>query len=96
VTGHGLEELRQTIAMALLERDTLTDPPAITNVRHVALVETAREGIDRAQEALTAGSTEEMALVDLARARAALEEITGRRAPDDLLLHIFTRFCIGK
>jgi tRNA U34 5-carboxymethylaminomethyl modifying GTPase MnmE/TrmE len=35
-------------------------------------------------------------LVDLSRAREALEEVTGKRAPDDLLVHIFTRFCIGK
>ena len=27
---------------------------------------------------------------------AALEEISGRRATEDLLAHIFSRFCIGK
>ena len=39
---------------------------------------------------------EEFVLADLQDARAALEEITGRRAPEDLLAHIFARFCIGK
>jgi tRNA U34 5-carboxymethylaminomethyl modifying GTPase MnmE/TrmE len=35
-------------------------------------------------------------LADLQDARAAFEEITGRRAPGELLEHIFSRFCIGK
>jgi len=42
------------------------------------------------------GLPEEFVLADLQDAREALEEITGRRAPDDLLAHIFARFCIGK
>jgi tRNA U34 5-carboxymethylaminomethyl modifying GTPase MnmE/TrmE len=39
---------------------------------------------------------EEFVLADLSDARAALEEISGRRATEDLLAHIFSRFCIGK
>ena len=45
---------------------------------------------------LTLGVEEEFVLADLADARSAFEEITGRRTPDDVLAHIFTRFCIGK
>ena len=29
-------------------------------------------------------------------ARETLEELTGQRTPDDLLNHIFSRFCVGK
>ena len=39
---------------------------------------------------------EEFVLADLADARAALEEISGRRATEDLLARIFEKFCIGK
>jgi tRNA U34 5-carboxymethylaminomethyl modifying GTPase MnmE/TrmE len=35
-------------------------------------------------------------LADLQDARTALEEIAGRRTSDDLLAHIFSKFCIGK
>jgi tRNA U34 5-carboxymethylaminomethyl modifying GTPase MnmE/TrmE len=35
-------------------------------------------------------------LADLQDARAALEEVTGKRTADDVLAHIFERFCIGK
>jgi tRNA modification GTPase len=79
--------------------EALTDRPEITNVRHIALVERTRDALMRARRAALAedGSlSEEFVLADLQDARAALEEITGRRAPEDLLAHIFSRFCIGK
>ena len=96
MTGQGLDELRAKIAAALLERDVFREPPAITNIRHLTLVEDSRDAVERAVHALVTGATEELVLVDLARARECLEQVTGRRTPDDLLLHIFTRFCIGK
>lgn len=96
VTAQGFEQLKDRIAAALLDRDVLDETPAITNIRHLTLVEDARDAIDRALHALITGATEELVLVDLNRARECLEQVTGRRAPDDLLLHIFTRFCIGK
>jgi tRNA U34 5-carboxymethylaminomethyl modifying GTPase MnmE/TrmE len=39
---------------------------------------------------------EEFVLTDLQDARAALEEVTGKRTSEDLLRHIFGRFCVGK
>jgi tRNA U34 5-carboxymethylaminomethyl modifying GTPase MnmE/TrmE len=39
---------------------------------------------------------EEFVLADLQSAREALEEVTGKRTADDVLIHIFSRFCIGK
>ena len=96
VTRDGLAALRKRIAEVLTSREELRDPPLISNIRHVGLVEDARQAVARAVQALKEGATEELVLVDLGRARDALEEITGRRTVDDLLIHIFTRFCIGK
>ena len=96
--GVGVEALRQAIQRAL-DVEPSSEPPAITNVRHAALVARARDALTRAADAVRAegGSlSEEFVLADLQEARAALEEISGRRAPDDLLAHIFARFCIGK
>jgi tRNA U34 5-carboxymethylaminomethyl modifying GTPase MnmE/TrmE len=52
----------------------------------------------RARDAVSADDRlpEEFVLADLQGARSALEEIAGKRAPEDLLTHIFARFCIGK
>ena len=30
------------------------------------------------------------------RARDALEEVSGRRTSDDVLAHVFEKFCVGK
>lgn len=97
-TGAGLDELRRAI-LAALDVDLQRDRPEITNVRHISLVERAHVALGRARDAaLAAGGSmsEEFVLADLQDARAALEEITGRRAPGELLEHIFSRFCIGK
>ena len=64
----------------------------------IALVERAREALLRARHAARAegGSlSEEFVLADLQAARNALEEISGRRAPEDLLEHIFRAFVSG-
>ncbi len=97
-TGAGLDDLRCRIARAL-DADETRDRPDISNVRHVSLVQRAREALIRAHDAACADGAslpEEFVLADLQEARAALEEISGKRAPDDLLEHIFARFCVGK
>jgi tRNA modification GTPase len=71
----------------------------VTNVRHAALLERARVALGRAGDAVEAAGgpvAEEFVLTDLQDARAALEEVTGKRTSEDLLRHIFSRFCIGK
>ena len=95
-TGAGVDDLRRRIAGAL-DVDPLRDRPPMTNVRHIALVERAQQALARARAAAEGGAlSEEFVLADLTDARNAFEEITGRRAPEDLLEHIFSRFCIGK
>ena len=97
-TGAGLEALRTAISR-LIGVEPSDDPPAITNVRHIALVARAHDALSRARVAAGADGdalAEEFVLADLQEARAALEEISGRRTPDDVLAHIFSRFCIGK
>jgi tRNA modification GTPase len=96
LTGAGVDALRRRLIAALTDREELRDPPAISNVRHLALVDDARRALERAGRSLHAGATEELVLVEIGTARRALEEITGRRTPDDLLEHIFRSFCVGK
>jgi tRNA modification GTPase len=96
LAGTGLSELRHQIAAHLCAREDLRDSPVISNVRHLALVEHARDAVARARTAIASDATEELVLIDLNDARRALEEIAGRRTADDLLRHVFARFCIGK
>jgi tRNA modification GTPase len=96
VTGSGLETLRCRIVSAL-DVESLPDRPAMTNVRHIALVREAHEAMVRAGAAAVAEAlSEEFVLADLQVARAALEQVTGQRTSEDVLAHIFSRFCVGK
>jgi tRNA modification GTPase len=99
-TGDGLKGLRVAIRRTL-EGGSATprDTAVITNVRHAALVERARDALRRACDSVASPDgpvPEEFVLTDLQDARTALEEITGKRTSEDLLRHIFSRFCIGK
>jgi tRNA modification GTPase len=95
-SGDGLAALREAIVRALTASEPLRDTPAITNIRHVALLDDARVAIARAQAAADAAAPEEFIAADLQQARERLDEIVGKRTSDDVLRHIFERFCIGK
>jgi tRNA modification GTPase len=96
-TGDGVAHLRTALARALTGDEALHDGAAISNVRHVTLLEQARAHLAHACEALTAGAIpEEFVLADLREARSCFDEVVGARSSDDVLHHIFERFCIGK
>jgi tRNA modification GTPase len=95
--GDGLGELRRAIAVALTSDEALRDTAELSNVRHVSLLEEARTHLVVARAAAATKNTpEEFVLSDLQAARARFDEVVGVRTPDDVLRHIFERFCIGK
>jgi tRNA modification GTPase len=95
-THHGLDAVRAALIAAVVQQDAPRDVPAVTNIRHEALLDAARAALLRAAEAADGRTPEEFVLTDLTEARARLEEVTGRRTPDDVLTAIFHHFCIGK
>ena len=92
----GVQAVRDAVAQAVLQGGAPEDSPVVSNLRHVTLLERAAAALGRASAAAEAGATEELVLADLQAARGALEELSGKRAPDAVLEHIFERFCIGK
>jgi tRNA modification GTPase len=97
--GEGIEGLKTAIVDALGGGEVPRDTASVTNIRHIELLERAREALHRAGQAITNAEgrlSEEFVLADLQDARHAFEEITGKRTADDVLAHIFGRFCIGK
>lgn len=96
-SGDGVDTLRQTIAAALSGGESLRDSTAISNVRHATLLERARTHLELARGAARDdGVAEEFVLVDLHAARGCLGEVVGSHIGEDVLEHIFERFCIGK
>ena len=95
-TNGSLAEVRHALRCTLLGGEELRDAPAITNLRHIELLQRTRAAFARAAAAAAAQSPEELVLADLTEARHALEEVTGKRTPEDVLNRIFAEFCIGK
>ena len=96
--GDGLDQLKRSIASSL-GWNFSGERPEIVNIRHLHLVQRALSSICSARTAIADSGgrlPEEFVLADLATARHSLEEITGARTSEDLLAHIFMRFCIGK
>ena len=89
-------DVREAISRTLMGSEVLRDPPAITNLRHIELLDRARVALLRAMEAAEVQSPEEFVLADLGDVQQALGEVTGTRTADDVLNRIFSEFCIGK
>lgn len=96
LTGEGFGRLREELRRVLAGETAPRETPMVANIRHIELLERAGSALGAAAGAAERGAAEEFVLEDLQRARRALEELTGRRTPDDVLEHIFERFCIGK
>ena len=96
--GRSTSAVRTTLAHVIGSGgcEPLRDWPAISNIRHVRLLEASREALRRAARAAAEGAAEELLLADLQEARRMLEDVAGRRTPDAVIERIFESFCIGK
>jgi tRNA modification GTPase len=95
-TGEGFDQLRMAIFRSLTGNESLRDSPRLSNERHIRLLEDARSVLLTAQDAAAAEVAEEFLLSHLQSARTKFDEIVGTRTPEDVLAHIFEKFCIGK
>ena len=99
IEGTGVQGLRDALVAKVAGTEGLREPPAVSNIRHIELLERAVRALERGGAAVAeAGEAlpEELLLEELREARDALEEISGRRSSEELLERIFSRFCVGK
>lgn len=94
-SGAGLDELKQSL------RDLLLAAPAepeivLTNVRHKAALERSLGGLAAAVTAVDERAPAELIAMELMEAKRGLEEVVGMVDSDNILEHIFSKFCIGK
>ena len=68
----------------------------ITNRRQADALRRAAESASHAAEALRAGFTPDIAWVDAEAALSAIGEVTGKTVNEEILSHVFERFCVGK
>jgi tRNA modification GTPase len=97
ITGVGLDALRAALAeLAGAGTAGTRGGPVAAHPRHVDALERARAALERASEAAAAGASGEIVAFELRESLDAIGEVSGRRASEELLDRIFSRFCIGK
>lgn len=85
--------LERVLTATVVEALSGSEPPAATRMRHRDLL---TEAADRLRQALTQDENLELAAEDVRLAARALDRITGRIDPEQVLGRIFSTFCIGK
>ena len=93
-TGEGVTALLDRLAARVTAALGGAGAPALTRVRHNALVTEAADALARAQAAPAAAP--ELAGEDLRLAAHAFGRLVGRIDVEDVLGEIFSSFCIGK
>ena len=96
VTGEGLVELKAALAVQLGAGSPGGLAGAVANPRHTDALARARGALARASDVAASGSSGEIVALELRESLAAIGEVSGRHASEELLERIFARFCIGK
>ena len=94
-TGEGLDALESAVRELFPDGDSAPGT-LLTDERQEAAARRARDAIARAYDALQSGFTPDAVLTDAEEALDAVGELTGRTAKEELVSHIFSRFCVGK
>jgi len=95
LTGAGLRELRSALAEAVLG-PARSSGALVSNVRHAEALRRVNEHLRRVDALVAERAPFELVGTELADASSALGEITGETTPEEVLRHIFERFCVGK
>ena len=98
LTSDGFDELKKwiytntvTAEMGKISRERIA-----VNSRQAMALNRALEALNKMEKDISVGQPAEILSIELREAAAACGEITGRSVEEDLLGHIFSRFCIGK
>lgn len=94
LTGEGIDALRD--ALRAMTVTTRQDGALLTQARHVEAAQRAAGFLDEMAGALEAGLPVDFAAVDAREALAALGEITGENAEEQIVDAVFRHFCVGK
>ncbi len=96
--GEGVELLRRALRAAVPTEGLDEGATVVSSARHHAALTEARTALARARRGLSEELPTDLLSEEIRSVAAALATITGRGAilPDEVLQHIFSKFCIGK
>jgi tRNA modification GTPase len=90
----GLEELTKMLYESVAQQQ-ISDV-IVSNLRHYESLHAALKALHTVEESLELGISTELIASDIREANYHLGTITGEITHEDLLDHIFSKFCIGK
>jgi tRNA modification GTPase len=96
LTGEGIPALREAIRKHVLAGKEASADPMAPNMRQKQALEQACKRLSEAARNLEQGMPLEIVAEDLNGALAALGEIGGETATEEVLDRIFSTFCLGK
>jgi tRNA modification GTPase len=95
--GNGMTALKDMIAQLTLGDHSLeVKDTVIPNLRHKNGLLKSLELLMAAKDEMGKGTSFELIAIDVREAKDRLGEIIGTTAKEDIVDHIFSRFCIGK
>lgn len=93
----GLSELEDKIEQMFLSGGlSWNDEVYLTNLRQKAAMEEAKASLQKVEESILLGMSEDFYSIDLMDAYEALGRIIGESVGEDLVNEIFEKFCMGK
>ena len=93
----GLSELEDKIEQMFLTGGlSWNDEVYLTNLRQKAAMEEAKASLQKVEESILLGMSEDFYSIDLMDAYEALGRIIGESVGEDLVNEIFEKFCMGK
>jgi len=94
-TGHNIEELKEKIKEAVLDKNAL-ESEFVTNQRQEECLKNSQIALENALFAVQNLELQDLISIDIKTALMSLDEITGEVITDEILENIFDNFCIGK
>jgi len=93
----GLDALENAIKEIVYGHTAIFDnESALSNTRHISLIESALKHVDEATNAVDASLPYDFVEVDVKAAIMQLGFVTGDSVESDLINTIFSQFCLGK
>jgi len=91
-----IDSLKQKIFDLVLSDIPEQDQTVISNLRHYEALSLAEQALSQVENGLHNARSGDFLAMDIRHALAYLGQITGEVGVEDLLEHIFSKFCIGK
>ncbi len=92
----GIGALKEALCGAVDADSVYRGEAVVSNARHFDALVRTHDALVRAMDAMQAGLPPELLSEEIRSAISSLGEITGEITSQDILLSIFSRFCIGK